>query len=131
MENWNIRIVGRDKILKIESKVDGSRMKIRMIDTSGGHYAIVLETRRKFDSNVLYLEDENQDVPVLFLEDKEGDLCSFKAVRKVHEINRHKSKGQMIATYRNASWMSPEMVSVIELVVNNCRVCQKFQKSIA
>ena len=37
----------------------------------------------------------------------------------------------MIAAYRNAGWMSPELVSVIDRVVNDCRVCQKFQKSIA
>ena len=49
LENWNFRIDNRDKILEIESKVDGSRMKIKMIDTSGGHYAIVLKTRSKFD----------------------------------------------------------------------------------
>ena len=72
-------------------------MNVRMIDTSCRHYTIVSETRKKIDSNVLYI-DENQDVPVLFLEDKEGVLCSFKAVRKVHEINRHKSKRRMIAT---------------------------------
>ena len=91
----------------------------------------MLETRKKVDSNVLYLEDENQDVPVLFFEDGKGDLCSFKAVRKVHEINRHKRKEQMIAVYRNAGWMSPELMSVIDCVINHCRVCQKFQKSIA
>ena len=37
----------------------------------------------------------------------------------------------MIAAYRNAGWMSPELVLVIDHVVNDCRVCQKFQKSIA
>ena len=106
-------------------------MNVRMIDTSCRHYTIVSETRKKIDSNVLYIEDENQEVPVPFLEDKVGDLCSFIAVRKVHEINRHMSKGQMISTYRNAIWMSPELVSVIDRIVNDCRVCQKFQKSIA
>ena len=46
LENWNFRIDGRDKILKIESKVDGSRMKIKMIDTIGRHYGIMLEQER-------------------------------------------------------------------------------------
>ena len=44
----------------------------------------------------------SQDVPINLLEDKEGDLCSFKAVRKVHEIDRHKRKEQMIAADRSA-----------------------------
>ena len=57
LEGWNFRIAGRDKILEIESKTDGLRIKIEMIDTEGGHYGVILETRKKKDSNVLYLED--------------------------------------------------------------------------
>ena len=30
-------------------------------------YVIVLETKRNPDSNILLMEEENQDVPVLFL----------------------------------------------------------------
>ena len=36
----------------------------------------------------------------------------------------------MVAAYNNTGWMSPELVNVISPVVNDCRVCQKFQKSI-
>ena len=51
-----------------------------MIDTKGGHYGVVLETLRK--KNVLYLEDAlGDELGVLFLEDREEELCSFKAVR--------------------------------------------------
>ena len=95
-----------------------------MIDTAGGHYAVILETKKGQDSNTLYLEDT--DLIVLFLEDKEGDLCSFKAVRKVHEINHHKSKDQLITAYNNAGWMSPELLNIIQRVVNDCHVCQKL-----
>ena len=66
--------------------MDGSRTRIKIIDTRGGHYAVILETKKRQDSNILYLEDA--DLSVLFLEDKEGDLCSFKAVRKVPEVNQ-------------------------------------------
>jgi len=56
-----------------------------------------------------YLEDAlGDELGILFLEDKE-ELCSFKAVRQVHEVNRHKQKGQLIAAYLNAGWMSPEL----------------------
>ena len=88
-------------------------MKIRMVDTNGGHYPIILETKMKPDSSLLLVDDVTEDVPFLFLKDAEGDLCLFRAVRKVHEINRHKRKDQMIAAYRNAGWMSPELVTVI------------------
>ena len=47
-------------------------MKLKMIDTAGGHYAVILETKKKQDSNILCLEDT--DLGILFLEDEEGDL---------------------------------------------------------
>ena len=36
-----------------------------------------------------------------------------------------------MAAYRNAGWMSPELSNVIDCVVNDCKVCQKFQRSVA
>ena len=106
-------------------------MKVKMIDTAGGHYAVVLEMQKKKMSNVLYLEDAlGDELGVLFLEDKEEELCSFKVVRSVHNVNRHKSKDQLIAAYRNAGWMSPELRDIIHQIVNDCRVCQKFGKSV-
>ena len=98
-----------------------------MEDTAGGHYGIVLETRKEKGASPF----ENEDLGILFMEDKKGELCSFKAVKKVHEINRHKGKEQLLHAYRNAGWMSPEMSNTIERVVNDCKVFQKFQKSIA
>ena len=90
----------------------------------------MLETQRK--QNVLYIEDAlGDELGILFLEDQKEELCSFKAVRQVHEINRHKQKDQLIAAYCNAGWMSPELCNVIHRVVNDCRVCQKFSKSVA
>ena len=60
-----------------------------MIDTAGGHYGVILKTKKRKDSSVLFPEDESG---ILFLEDAKEDLCSFKAVRKVHEVNHHKRK---------------------------------------
>ena len=106
LEDWHFQINGRDKTLEISSLTDGTRIQLQLIDTQGGHYGIVLETQKK--NNVLYLEDAlGDEMGVLFLEDKEEELCSFKAVRKVHEVNRHKQKDQLIAAYRNAGWISP------------------------
>ena len=96
-----------------------------MIDTKGGHYAIVLETQRR--KNVLYFKDAlGDELDVLFLEDKEEELCSFNAIRRVHKVNRHKQKYQMIAAYRNTGWMSPELRNIIHRVVKDCKVCQEF-----
>ena len=46
-------------------------------------------------------------------------------------MNGHKGKEQLMAAYRNAGWMSPELSSTIDRVVNDCRVCQKFQRLVA
>ena len=73
-----------------------------MIDTEGGHYAVILELRKQKDYNVLYLEDTLVNVlGVLFLKGKREELCYFKAVRKVYEVNCHKQKEQFIAAYQN------------------------------
>ena len=45
LEDWNFQIDGREKILEISSKTDGSRIQVRMIDTKGCHYKIILETQ--------------------------------------------------------------------------------------
>ena len=58
-----------------------------MIDTIGGHYAIIRETKKKQDSSIL------------FMEDTEGDLSLFKAIRKVHEVNHHNKKEQLIIAF--------------------------------
>ena len=57
---------------------------MNMIDTQGRHYELILETRRKDESGIL------------FLETTEGDFCSYKLVRKVLEINLHKKKKQLM-----------------------------------
>ena len=117
--------------MEIQTKTDQdcSKKLIRMVDTVGGHYGIILETKKKKkNSDIMFVED---DTGILFLEDARDDLCSFKVIRKVHEVNCHKGKEQLISAYRNAGWMSPDLVNMINHVVNNCHVCQKFQRSVA
>ena len=113
LESWKFKIDGVEKILEIEVKTDQKNSKkfLKMIDTAGGHYAVGLETRKRQNFIVLYLED--MDLSILFLENEEGDLCLFEAVRKIHEVNCHKSKEQLLAAYHNTGWMSPKLVNVI------------------
>ena len=54
---------------------------------------MILETKKKSSSNILFVEDE---AGILFVEDKNNDICSFKSVRTVHEVNRHKRINQLI-----------------------------------
>ena len=85
-------------------------------------------TRKKQSTSKFLVEDNSG---IHFVQNEQGDLCSFKSVRKVHEVNGHKGKEQFMAAYRNAGGMSPELASIVERVVNDCKVCQKFQKSVA
>ena len=67
------------------------------------------------------------DSGVLFVDDEQGDLCSFKSVRKVHDVNHHKGKEQLMAAYRNTGWMSPELASIVERVVKPVRFARNFR----
>ena len=77
-----------------------------MEDTAGGHYSIILETKKEKNKSLFLMEE---DTGILFLEDKEGNLCSNKAVSKVHELNRHKAWEQLMNAYKKAGWMTPEL----------------------
>ena len=127
LESWNFKIDGPKKILEIHMKIgeDQGKKLLKMEDTIGEHYGIVLETRRNEDRDSSLIEE---DLGILFMEDKKEDLCSFKAVKKVHKVNRHKGKEQLLQVYRNAGWMSPKMANTIERVGKDCKACQKFQK---
>ena len=124
LETWNFKIDGQEKILEIQLTTgqDNGRKLLKM-EVNTGHYGIVLETRKKKNTNLFLVED---DSGILFIEDEEGDLCSFRAVRKVHEVNCHEGKEQLMAAYRNSGWMSPELANIIDRVVNDCKVCQNF-----
>ncbi len=108
--------------MEIQKKtdLDCSKKLITMVNTVGGHYGIILETKKKKKSSgVIFVED---DTGILFLEDAKDDLCSFKAIGKVHEVNHHKGKEQLMAAYKNAGWMSPELSNIIDGVGNECKV---------
>ena len=98
LESWNFNIYSPEKILEIHMKIgeDQGKKFLKMEDTTGGHYGIVLETRKNKEGD-LPLEEE--DLGILFMEDKKGDLCSFRAVKKVQKVNRHKSKEQILQAY--------------------------------
>ena len=91
------------------------------MDTSGNHYSLVLETRKEEVESVLLIdEDKNEE-----------NLVSYKEIKKIHKVNNHKRKEQMTYAYNNARMMSPRGVNIITRVVNDCKICQKFQKSVS
>ena len=76
LEQWDLRLNTRNGIL--ETNIEGLRKEFRMVNTGGSHYGIILETKDQSNKEVLYLED------------KEEDLTSFRVIRNVHEVNNHK-----------------------------------------
>ena len=88
LEKWNLTINGKKKVLKLESKVNGSKMQIKMVDTNGGHYAIVLETKKTPDSNVLFLEDESRYPYSSSL--RQGRISLIKAAAWTHNTSINK-----------------------------------------
>ena len=91
-----------------------------MVETTGNHNALVLETRREEKQNVLIIyEDKNAE-----------KLVSYNEIRKVHEVNNDKGKEQLIHAYTNAGLICPEVMTRIKRVVNDCKICQKFMKSV-
>ena len=67
-------IDGQEKILEIHIRTgkDHGRKLIKMEETAGGHYGVILETRKKKSADVFLVEE---DTGILFMEDKEGELC--------------------------------------------------------
>ena len=115
LEGWKAKINTGEKELEIE--VDGDRKRIKMVDTRGNHFAILLE------------KEEGNVEEIMYAEGKEEELNTFRAIRKVHEVTAHKSADQLINVYRNAGLMVPNTVKRIKEVLKECKVCQKFGKS--
>ena len=59
------------------------------------------------------------------LVEREVDVSSDGAVKKIHKILNHKSKEQMYYAYRNAEKLSEETKKMIDAVVDKCEICKK------
>ena len=70
LESWNFNIYGPEKMLEINMKNSDEQGKkfLRMEDTVGGHYGIVLETRKEKGDSPF----EDEVLGILFMEDKKG-----------------------------------------------------------
>merc|ERR1712112_21783 len=115
LEKWRSKVDTTNKVL--ETMIDGEKKNFRIIDTGSNHYGIEIENRSEKGEEILYGKG------------KEEELETYKAVKKVHEVNNHKSVDQLVAAYRKAGLMGPKTIKTIKEVVNNCNVCQKFGKS--
>ena len=78
MDLWQSKIENKKKVL--ETDIDRKHISFKMVVTTGKHYRIILETKGV------------KSLDFVCLEYQEGELTSFKAIRKVHKINIHKKK---------------------------------------
>ena len=67
----------------------------------------------------------------MYLEDRKEDLTTFASIKKLHEVNNHKGADQLVSAYSRARWMSPKVCNVIKRFVKDCKVFQKFSKSVS
>merc|ERR1712082_417635 len=108
---WKSTIDTENNILEVN--IDGWVKKLRLITTSGNHMAIEMS---KAEDQILFTEEEEK-------------LQTLSAIRKVHEVNNHKSAEQLTKHYKTANLIGPDTIKTIKKVVQECRVCQKFSKS--
>ena len=67
---WDSKIDIKSNVLEI--CIDGLDKDFKMVDTSGNHYAMVLDTRREDDKNVVYMDKDMN----------EEDFVCYKEVKK-------------------------------------------------
>ena len=91
---------------------------VNLMVSEGGHMLAKLELVGKWN---------NDDV--VYLVEKEEDISSFKAVKKIHKILNHKKKDQMYYAYRNAGKLDEVTKKVIDDVVEKCDICRKNSRS--
>lgn len=67
----------------------------------------------------------------MYLEEKENDLTTYASMIKLHEVNNHRGEHQLINAYSKTGQMSPKVSENIKMVVQNCKICQKFVMSVS
>ena len=78
------------------------------------------------------LKDKSLEDSVKFIKQEVMNaeiLTDFKSVRKIHERLNHKSKDNLVHAYSNADLLTKDLKETIKKVVDQCKVCQKFRKS--
>ena len=93
--------------------------RFQLHDTEGGHWALQLYKCGNWTTE-----------ETVFFMKKEKEVKSYEKVKRIHEVTNHKGEEQMLWAYRNANLLSDEVRKTIKRVVMNCKVCQKFKRSL-
>ena len=114
IKEWKLRIDHEGDKLEFKEK----DKKVRLIESKGGHLIAQLELVGKWE-----------DKDAIYLVEKEDEVKSDKAIKKIHKTLNHKSKEQMIYAYRNAGKLNEEIRKKINEVVEKCEICEKNSTS--
>ena len=105
IKEWRLKIDVDDD--KLEFKEKGK--KVELVESKGGHSVVNLELVGKWkDSDAIYLVE------------KEDEVKSDKAIKKIHKTLNHKSKEQMICAYRHEGKLDEKTRKKIDEVVEKC-----------
>ena len=91
--------------------------KVETLESSGGHMVVNLELVGEWENN-----------EAIYLVEKEDDVKSEKAIKRIHKNLNHKSKEQMIYAYRNAEKLDKGISKRIVEIVYKCEICKKNSK---
>ena len=59
LESWNFKIDGIEKILEIQMRrEDNDKKYMKMEDTHGGHFSIILETKKEKNKSLFLMEED-------------------------------------------------------------------------
>ena len=78
----------------------------------------------------IILEMKCTSESMFFFEDQEKNLTIYEDVKKVHKVNNHKKQHQLMISNKYGGWLTPDISKLINRVVKDCRICQKFKKLI-
>ena len=100
-------LLGRESIKELYMMLDlpGDRIvfkekgkKVETVESKGGHSVVNLELVGKWE-----------DSDAIYLLEKEGDVMSDQAVKKIHKAMNHKSKEQILYAYKNVGKLNKEI----------------------
>ena len=120
-------LLGRESIKQVDMMLDlpGDRLvfkekgkKVETVESKGGHSVVNLELVRKWE-----------DIDVINLVEKEDDVQSEGAIKKIHRTLNHKSKDLLIYAYRYTGKLDEGIRKRINEIVDKCDIYKKNSKS--
>ena len=122
LEEWKAVIDVNEKTMTLQLEESDSRwkkLKLGMVQTAGSHLAVRIGVPEEWKT-----ED------AVYLLKAEDDVQSYEKIKKIHEATGHKMEENLLYAYRNANKLDDSVRKSIKRVVESCKVCKKFRKSL-